>query len=81
MSRNAIKCREVGRDDSHGKARGIADEDMVACAKEANLSAARAKAIIGEVRDAVARWLEFADTAEVRPAHARQIADRLSRDS
>ena len=65
----------------NGKARGIADEDMVACAKEANLSAARAKAIIGEVRDAVARWLEFADAAEVRPAHARQIADRLSRDS
>ena len=65
----------------NGKARGITDDDMVACAKEANLSAARARVIIGEVRDAVARWLEFADAAEVRPAHARQIADRLSRDS
>ncbi|MBR2839534.1 MAG: hypothetical protein IKE55_12165 [Kiritimatiellae bacterium] len=46
----------------NGKAHGIADEDLIACAKEANLSAARAKATIGEVR----------------PDCARQIADRLT---
>ena len=63
----------------NGKARGIADEDMIACAKEANLSAARAKAVIGEVRSAVARWRELADAAGVRPGHARQIAAQLSR--
>ena len=44
-------------------------------------SAGGARVIIGEVRDAVARWREFADVAEVLPAHARHIADRLSRAS
>ena len=44
-------------------------------------SAGGARVIIGEVRDAVARWREFADAAEVRSGHVRQIADRLSRDS
>ena len=40
-------------------------------------SASKARKIIGEVREAVARWRSFADKAGVKPAHADAIAARL----
>ena len=61
----------------NGKVSGIDDDDMIACAREANISASKARAIIGEVREAVARWRSFADEAEVKPAHTDAIAARL----
>ena len=61
----------------NGKASGIKDRDMIACAREANISESKAKSIIGEVREAVARWRSFADEAEVKPAQSDEIAARL----
>ena len=61
----------------NGKTSGITDDDMIACSREANLSASKARKIIGEVREAVARWRSFADEAGVKPAHADAIAARL----
>jgi len=61
----------------NGKTSGITDEDMIACSREANLSASKARKIIGEVREAVARWRSFADEAGVKSAHADAIAARL----
>ncbi len=61
----------------HGKRIGITDDDMVAAAAIADISASKARAIIGEVREAVARWRSFADEAEVKPAHTDAIAARL----
>ena len=61
----------------NGKTSGITDDDMIACSREANLSASKARKIIGEVREAVARWRSFADKAGVKPAHADAIAARL----
>ena len=62
----------------NGKTSGITDDDMIACSREANLSASKARKIIGEVREAVARWRSFADKAGVKPAHADAIAARLA---
>ena len=45
--------------------------------REANLSASKARKIIGEVREAVVRWRSFADEAGVKPAHADAISARL----
>ena len=61
----------------NGKTSGITDDDMIACSREANLSASKARKIIGAVREAVARWRSFADKAGVKPAHADAIAARL----
>ena len=60
----------------NGRRIDIADEDMIACAKHANLSERKARAIIDEVRDAVREWPRFAAEAEVRDAFAG-IADQL----
>lgn len=60
----------------NGRRIDIADEDMIACAKYANLSERKARAIIDEVRDAVREWPRFAAEAEVRDAFAG-IADQL----
>lgn len=61
----------------NGKTSGITDDDMIACSREANISASKARKIIGEVREAVARWRSFADEAGVKPAHADAISARL----
>ena len=40
-------------------------DDFDASARTASINARRARAIVQEVRDAVARWPEFADAASV----------------
>lgn len=50
----------------NGKRIGITDEDMIMCAKEANLTPRKARAIIGQVREAVHEWPRFAAEAEVK---------------
>ena len=62
----------------HGKRIDITDDDMVAAAAIADISVSKARKIIGEVREAVARWRSFADEAGVKPAHAGAIAGRLN---
>ena len=61
----------------HGKRIGITEDDMVAAAAIADISASKARKVIGEVREAVARWRSFADEAGVKSAHADAIAARL----
>lgn len=58
----------------NGKRIGIADDDLVAAAKVADIPERKARAIISEVRDAVAKWPDFASEAGVRTEHADQIA-------
>ncbi|QSF55649.1 type II toxin-antitoxin system HipA family toxin [Brevundimonas fontaquae] len=49
----------------NGKRDGFTLDDFDASARTASINARRARAIVQEVRDAVARWPEFADAASV----------------
>ena len=49
----------------NGKRLGITDDDMMAASRIAGIKEKKARAAIDEVRAAVARWPEFAETAEV----------------
>lgn len=60
-----------------GKKRDIGDEDLLTSAKSAGLSAAAARRIVGEVREAVMNWPSFADEAEVRDEFRVEISERL----
>jgi len=42
-------------------------DDFIACTKSASMKRGRAEAIVGEVRDTVSRWNEYADQAGVSP--------------
>ena len=48
-----------------GKFADISIDDMIAASKVAGIKEVEAGKIIGEVREAVARWREFAETANV----------------
>ena len=54
----------------NGKRDGFTLADFRACGRTALMKRGRAEAIVDEVLDAVARWPEFADQAEV-PANRR----------
>ena len=58
----------------NGKRDGYVEEDFFAFAKTAGLKRGRDKAILGEVRDAISRWQEFADQAGVAERFRKQIA-------
>ena len=60
----------------NGKRDRFTLEDFKACAKAASMKRGRAQAIVGEVRAAVVRWLEFADRAGV----VESWRDRIQRD-
>jgi serine/threonine-protein kinase HipA len=47
--------------------------DFNACAKSTQMRRGRANKIIQEVIEAVKRWPEFAETAQVKPAWIPQI--------
>lgn len=49
----------------NGKRDGFTLEDFDACARTAAINARRARAIVQEVREAVARWPSFAEDAKV----------------
>ena len=59
----------------NGKRDGFTMSDFRACGRSALLPRGRADAIVGEVREAVARWPEFADQARV-PAASRDEINR-----
>lgn len=71
--------------DSHqmtvnGKRDGFTVQDFRAVGEVAGMKRGRAETILGEVREAVARWPEFADEARVEEANAERMgaAHRLS---
>ena len=64
----------------NGKRLDIADGDILACARFANMRERKARVVLDEVRDAVRAWPRFAAEAEVREDFAAQIATRLAAD-
>lgn len=62
----------------NGKFSGISDEDLLHCSRGANLSARKARSLLGEVREAVRHWRDFADRAHVSPQKADAIAAMLA---
>jgi len=52
-------------------------DDFIACTKSASMKRGRAEAIVGEVRDTVSRWNEYADQAGVSPLIRDQIRRSL----
>lgn len=57
----------------NGKRDDFTREDLEECAATASINAARARAIIEEVKAAVAEWPRFAETAEVGDKMRRSI--------
>ena len=62
----------------NGKRFGITDDDIIACAKFANMRERKARAVLDEVRAAVREWPRFAVEAEVRDDFAAAIAKTLN---
>lgn len=61
----------------HGKRDGFTVDDFRQCAKAAFMKRGRAEAIIGEVREVVRRWLDYAEQARVLPEHRERIQATL----
>jgi serine/threonine-protein kinase HipA len=61
----------------NGKRDGFTMKDFHACAKSASLKRGRADTIVDEVRSAVERWQEYADTAQVPKSWREQIQRNL----
>ena len=61
----------------NGKRDGFVLSDFDACAATASLGRGRVKTIVGEVREAVARWPSFADAAGVGPEWRKAIDPSL----
>jgi serine/threonine-protein kinase HipA len=64
----------------NGKRDGFTFEDLAACGRTVSISRPRAKAILEDVRAAVARWPEFADAAGVGPEWRTGIDQTLRLD-
>ena len=61
----------------NGKRDGFVLDDFKACSKAASMKRGRAEAIIGEVREVVGRWRDYADEAGVLPEHRDRIQQTL----
>ena len=64
----------------NGKRDGFTLDDFDASARVASINARRARAIVQKVRDAVARWPEFADAARVGEDWRKSIDPSLRTD-
>ena len=64
----------------NGKRSGIALDDLLAVAPQANLRERKARQIVSEVRDAVAAWTRFAAEAEVKDEFVTKIGKVLSKE-
>lgn len=64
----------------NGKQDGFLLEDFKACANAAAMKRGRAKTILDEVRNVVTRWKDYADDADVLPAHRDKIQKTLRLD-
>jgi serine/threonine-protein kinase HipA len=61
----------------NGRRIGITDEDILACARFANMRERKARAVLDEVKDAVRAWPRFAAEAEVRDEFATAISRQI----
>ncbi len=61
----------------NGKRIGITDDDILSCARFANMRERKARAVLDEVRSAVSDWPRFAAEAEVREDFVDAISRRL----
>ena len=61
----------------NGRRIGITDEDILACARFANMRERKARAVLDEVKDAVRAWPRFAAEAEVRDEFVDAISRRI----
>jgi len=62
----------------NGKRIGITDDDILSCARFANMRERKARAVLDEVRSAVRDWPRFAAEAEVRDDFVAAISRQLS---
>lgn len=65
----------------NGKRDGFTLADFRACAKSALMKRGRAETIVEEVRDAVAKWPDYAEQAKVIKTWRKQIQKNLRLDS
>lgn len=65
----------------NGKRDGFGMQDFEACGKLARLKQGQAKAIVGEVRNIVSKWRDYADEVGVRPDQRDRIQSALRLDS
>ena len=61
----------------NGRRIGVTDEDILACARFANMRERKARAVLDEVKDAVRAWPRFAAEAEVPGDFADAISRRI----
>lgn len=61
----------------NGKRDAFTMDDFAACARSASMKRGRAKAILGEVREVVMRWREYAEEAGVTPEQRDKIQNAL----
>ena len=61
----------------NGKRDGFSMNDFKACAEAVSLKRGRAESIVAEVRKAVERWPDFAETAKVTESWKTQIQENL----
>ena len=61
----------------NGRRIGVTDEDILACARFANMRERKARAVLDEVKDAVRAWPRFAAEAEVRDDFVAAILHRI----
>jgi len=61
----------------NGKPDGFTLQDFRACARSASMKRGRAEAIITEVQQVVARWVDYADEARVASDHRDRIQSTL----
>ncbi len=61
----------------NGKRDGFSMNDFKACAEAVSLKRGRGESIVAEVRNAVEKWPDFADTAKVTGSWKTQIQENL----
>lgn len=61
----------------NGKFTGIEENDLMVCAREANLSRRKARSIISEIKDAVHGWPDFANAAKVNEFQMDEISKHI----
>ena len=61
----------------NGKRIGITDDDILACARFANMRERKARAVLDEVKEAVRAWSRFAAEAEVPDEFVDAISRRI----
>ena len=61
----------------NGKRIGVTEEDILACARFANMRERKARKVLDEVKDAVQAWPRFAAEAEVRDDFVDAISRRI----